>query len=93
MKKFSVYGSEKNIEDGTKNNPCLCPIALAISDKYKIFPKRIYVSPETMLIRNGHHYYFKLSKEGVNFIKRYDAGLYVDPITIEGKLVREYELQ
>ena len=93
LKKISVHISEENIKDGERNNPCYCPIALAISDKYKIHPKRIYVSPETALFMREGEFYFELSREALNFIHRYDAGFVVDPITIEGKLVRKYGIR
>lgn len=87
-KKISVYVSKENIGDGRRYNPCLCPIALAVSDKYKINPNRIYISPETVLHTDGVEYFYSLNKEGINFLKRFDRGAYVDPITLEFKLVK-----
>ena len=93
--KISIYISQENINHSRnfRGNPCLCPIAMAMCEKYGFKPKNVYISPESVIFDGKRELYYQFNEEAIQFMSDFDTGKFCDPITVEANLVREYVRQ
>ncbi|QDK02062.1 hypothetical protein SEA_GIBBLES_105 [Gordonia phage Gibbles] len=76
-----VTVTQKHIDDGTKANCKLCPIAQAITNKgYKA---RVYHELVDLIGKDGVNATYKLPKKATRFIIDFDEGNKVKPFTFE----------
>ncbi len=90
--KISFIVSEENIDDGYPHNACLCPISVALQEKFRLKPEKIYVSPITIIFFKNKEYWYKLNKEGRQFLFDYDGGKPVRQTSVEAELVKVYAI-
>jgi hypothetical protein len=84
---------EKNIMQGEKANPQNCAIARALKEQYKKELKNISVLPSHVVLElKKGTYTATMPKEGINFIKRFDRGLAVNPFDLKLRFKKDYAL-
>jgi len=92
MKKI-INIKEKNIMQGEKANPQNCAIARALKEEYKGKIKNVSVLPSHIVLELKKDIYTaSMPKEGVNFIKRFDRGLAVNPFELKLRFKKDYAL-
>lgn len=83
--------TNKNILEGEKANPQNCAIARAIKNKMKKKIQDVSVLPSHVSIQIDNKMFIApMPKEGINFIKRFDHGLAVNPFELNLKFKKGY---
>jgi hypothetical protein len=84
---------EKNITQGEKANPQNCAIARAIKEEYKSKIKNVSVLPSHIVLEfKKQTYTAAMPKNGIDFIKRFDRGLAVNPFVLKLRFKKDYAL-
>lgn len=82
---MKVTVTQEHINDGERYSPHSCPIALALGDNVS-WINRVSVGPSSFSIQHvfSEERYF-LPKEAMLFVKQFDSGKTVEPITFEAE--------
>jgi len=85
--KISVPVTWKNIQEGERYDPWFCPVALAIQDftgrSVDVQIDQAEIEPETWEPTVRLPWCTPLPCSAIDFIRRFDAGLSVEPFTFE----------
>lgn len=89
MNNLKIEVTQDDIEQGTKRNCNLCPIALAIT---RVTGKQCFVIPEkievyTTLSRVSRVLFYRPTKEAVDFMCAFDDGEEVQPFTFTAEKI------
>ena len=75
---------QEHIDNGTKNEPCHCPIALSVNETANT--ETAVVSGEDFSCGEGDDFReYSLPQEARDFIKQFDDGELVHPFTFEAR--------
>lgn len=82
---MKVTVTQEHIDNGERYSPHSCPIALAVGEDTS-WINRVSVGPGSFAIQHvfSEERYF-LPKEAMQFVKQFDSGKHVEPITFEAE--------
>jgi len=75
--------TEQNIYEGIREDPWLCPIALAIRGQDNVATVSVLRSAITVHRSDGHYESYGISDGCLKFMKDFDLGEPVSPIVLE----------